>query len=77
MHKLFIGAIFASNFKQSKLLAGGVLSGKTVSFGKESWDGNWRSGMVFTRLAFIVHSVSMISEVTNSGTSEEVLMKWM
>ena len=40
LHKLFIGAIFASNFKQSKLLAGGVLSGKTVSFGKESWDGN-------------------------------------
>lgn len=37
--QIFIGAIVASNLKETKLLAGGVLRGMTVVFGKESRDG--------------------------------------
>lgn len=38
----FTAGIFASNFKESKLLTGGVLCGKTVPLGKISRDGVWR-----------------------------------
>ena len=71
----FIESIFVSNFKQFKLFAGSILCGKTVSFAKVSCDGVWRCGMVFIRLVFIVHSVSMVSAVSNSPTTEELLTR--
>lgn len=70
--QLFIAAIFVSSFKEFALLAGGVLSGKTILFGKESYD-VWRTEMVSMRLAFRVHCVSMVSVVNNSASLKELL----
>ena len=47
--------------KESNLLAGGILCGKTVTFDKESRDRVWRSGIVCIRVAFTVHCVSMVT----------------